>query len=381
MSQKPVVVYGASGYTGALVCEDLARRGIAFTCAGRNRQRLDQLAAELGAHDAKTEAVQVAHDLAELTRLFRGSKVVINCTGPFVKLGETVVQAALDAGCHYLDTTGEQPFMLDLRERYGQRYEQLKLVLNPSCAYFWGPGSALAEVCLETQGIDAITVFYSQENLQTVASLQSFVRMARHVGSQLVAGELKPIKPGEMKQVLMPDTLEVVDAVSIATGEPTFLQGNPRVRSTETLIAFKGTKQLVAAMKGYIRLSRLFPSAALDDFTDRVIEKYKRDPPREVPESARFVCAAWGMGNNVSASAVMRGHGPYVITGFFCAEGAQRILEDKVKRFGYVSTAQFVGPRELLSALERAGAKTTIHSPSYGERAAGPHGKSVVASA
>jgi short subunit dehydrogenase-like uncharacterized protein len=40
MSTKPVVVYGASGYTGRLVCEYLREHNIPFVAAGRNKYRL-----------------------------------------------------------------------------------------------------------------------------------------------------------------------------------------------------------------------------------------------------------------------------------------------------------------------------------------------------
>jgi len=368
MNVKPVVVYGATGYTGTLTCEDLARRGVPFVVAGRSQQKLDLLVADLRAFNANVEAIQVEHSVTALEQLLRDRKVIINCTGPYVKLGETVVQAALHAGCHYVDITGEQPFMLDMRERYGARFAEQKLVLNPSASYFWGPGCALTEICLQTPGIDSVTVFYSQENLQTVASAQSTTRMLRAEGMNLHDGVQKTIVPGVVKKVLSPDSLEVVNALSIATGEPTFQLDNPRMRNHETLIAFKVPERALGALKTYVRFTRSLPKA-FDNFTDRMIEKYKKDPPREVPETARFVCAAWGVGNNVSVSAVMRGVGPYLLTGWMAAEAAERLVAGDIKRFGYVSTAQFVGPRELLAAMEKYGAHTVIDTHATGERA------------
>jgi len=42
MSKKPVVVYGASGYTGRLVAEALRNYQIPFIAAGRNKARLEE---------------------------------------------------------------------------------------------------------------------------------------------------------------------------------------------------------------------------------------------------------------------------------------------------------------------------------------------------
>ncbi len=40
MASKPVVVYGASGYTGRLICEYLREYNISFTAAGRDKARI-----------------------------------------------------------------------------------------------------------------------------------------------------------------------------------------------------------------------------------------------------------------------------------------------------------------------------------------------------
>jgi short subunit dehydrogenase-like uncharacterized protein len=45
--------------------------------------------------------------------------VVCNTVGPFIKFGHTVVEACANAGTHYLDTTGEQDWMLDSQKRFG----------------------------------------------------------------------------------------------------------------------------------------------------------------------------------------------------------------------------------------------------------------------
>ena len=43
MSTKPVVVYGASGYTGRLICEYLRELGVPFVAAGRNKDLLQDV--------------------------------------------------------------------------------------------------------------------------------------------------------------------------------------------------------------------------------------------------------------------------------------------------------------------------------------------------
>lgn len=179
---REVVLYGANGYTGKLISESLHTRGVPFIAAGRNQQKLEDglkiVAGRAGVDGIDAEIRTVAHNVKDLTDLFTGAKVVINVTGPFAQIGEPVVEAALNAGCHYLDTTGEQDFLFEMRDKYGAAYAAKNLLLSPACAYMWSMGALAAEVCLEKPGIDSIDLAYVSENgVPSVASTRSFLRM------------------------------------------------------------------------------------------------------------------------------------------------------------------------------------------------------------
>src|SRR5262249_45101180 len=103
-----ILVYGATGFTGRLVVDEARRRGVEPVLAGRSRRALDELADAVGG--AEVRAADVAQPAA-LAGLFDGIAAVINCAGPFARLGEPVLRAAITAGAHYLDTTGEQLWM------------------------------------------------------------------------------------------------------------------------------------------------------------------------------------------------------------------------------------------------------------------------------
>ena len=78
MSDKPVVVYGASGYTGRLICEYLREYNVPFVAAGRDEGKLkaSMEGNVAGIETADYEIVQVSHDVASLTELFSGASVV-----------------------------------------------------------------------------------------------------------------------------------------------------------------------------------------------------------------------------------------------------------------------------------------------------------------
>jgi hypothetical protein len=149
------VVYGASGYTGRLVCEYLREYNIPFIAAGRSA---DKLRAALqsnvaGIETASYDVVEVKHTTEALTQLFKGASVVLNTVGPFAKFGHEVVQACLTAKCHYTDTTGEQDWLITLDQEYGGRFAAAGLLLSPGLAQMYTTGEIAAQLCLETPGL------------------------------------------------------------------------------------------------------------------------------------------------------------------------------------------------------------------------------------
>ena len=178
---KPVVVYGASGYTGRLVCEYLREYNVPFVAAGRNRERVQSAMDRNvpGIETADYEVVAVGHSVDALTKLFTGAKVVCNTVGPFAKYGPEVVEACIKAGCHYVDTTGEQDWLITCDETYGERMAEKGLLLSPGIAQMYTTGEIAANICLETPGLDTLDILVFWKGSPTVASAQTiFVNAA-----------------------------------------------------------------------------------------------------------------------------------------------------------------------------------------------------------
>jgi short subunit dehydrogenase-like uncharacterized protein len=99
------MLYGASGYTGQLIAEEAVRRGHRPVLAGRSREKLAPLAERLG-----LDMVAVGlEDVRGLVGSLGGLPLVLHAAGPFIRTSESMVQACLAAGAHYLDITGEIP--------------------------------------------------------------------------------------------------------------------------------------------------------------------------------------------------------------------------------------------------------------------------------
>ncbi|WP_433311544.1 saccharopine dehydrogenase family protein [Micromonospora sp. CA-269861] len=113
-----VVLFGATGFTGGLTAEYLARHapaGLRWALAGRNPQRLaavrDRLAAiDPGLADLPLLTADVT-DADSLRAVADSARVVASTVGPYVHHGEPLVAACARAGTDYLDITGESEFV------------------------------------------------------------------------------------------------------------------------------------------------------------------------------------------------------------------------------------------------------------------------------
>jgi short subunit dehydrogenase-like uncharacterized protein len=115
-----IVVFGATGYTGDLTARALVDRGARPVLAARDAERVSRLAAELGG--LETAVADVAQP-ATLRDLVERGDVLVSTVGPFSRLGGPAVEAAIAAGAHYLDSTGEGAFIRTVFERHGPAAE------------------------------------------------------------------------------------------------------------------------------------------------------------------------------------------------------------------------------------------------------------------
>jgi short subunit dehydrogenase-like uncharacterized protein len=117
-THDPLLLYGATGYTGRLLAEGLRARGLRPLLAARDPTRLAGVAAPL---DLPHRAVGL--DAPEgLDRALAGVRVVLNAAGPFAHTARPLVDACLRVGAHYLDITGE----LDVFEGLARRHAEAR---------------------------------------------------------------------------------------------------------------------------------------------------------------------------------------------------------------------------------------------------------------
>jgi short subunit dehydrogenase-like uncharacterized protein len=156
-----IVLYGATGYTGALTAQAMIASGAHPVLAGRDQSRLTALSARLGQAGDGTEletAVASAERPGSLRDLIGAGDVLVSTAGPFMKVGRPVVAAAVDAGAVYLDSTGEPPFIRQVFEEFGPRAERTGAVLLTAFGYDYVPGNLAGALALRAAGPGAARV-------------------------------------------------------------------------------------------------------------------------------------------------------------------------------------------------------------------------------
>jgi short subunit dehydrogenase-like uncharacterized protein len=107
-----VVLFGATGFTGELTAEYLARNvgpDTRWALAGRNRGKLEGVLARLGVEVPLIHAD--VEDVASIREMAGSTKVVITTVGPYIHYGEPLVAACAASGTDYVDLTGEPEFV------------------------------------------------------------------------------------------------------------------------------------------------------------------------------------------------------------------------------------------------------------------------------
>ncbi|KAK8756722.1 hypothetical protein V5799_000576 [Amblyomma americanum] len=234
-----IVVFGATGVTGAFVVEELQRDsedlrwGVAGRNADRLRQTLRMAATNLGleageaiegpnsysalcycfpttwaptattttknALDGVPVIVADAADESSLLAMAQRTRLVLNTVGPYSFYGRQVVQACVDSGTHHIDISAEPQFMKEIEADFDDVAREKGVMVLRACGF----ASIPAEMCLSFlrqhfQGdLDQVESFLNiKEGPQGLkinfGTMQSIMHWLRH--STEVAAVLRDVR-------------------------------------------------------------------------------------------------------------------------------------------------------------------------------------------
>ncbi|MFI8608109.1 saccharopine dehydrogenase family protein [Pseudomonas sp. NPDC077649] len=373
MAKYPVVVYGASGYTGMLIVDWLIDQNIPFTAVARSAARVKEMMAQrvVRLESATYEIIECEHNVEALTKAFTGAKVVCNTVGPFVNFGLVGVEAALKAGCHHIDTTGEQGYIRAVRDQFGELYRQAGLLVSPSIAYMYSYSEIAAELALETPGIDTLETAALARGPRaaagvTVGSTASIFELYRQEQCFLWENELVPHAADASFNVASPDFMQSVFALPWGgTSLPIYFQQDPRVRACTSCVGFydNDVMRTVHALGAKWETEyKHLPRGQQDVVIKQIVESTTPAmPPRERTTLQRTVDFAIGRGQMAAVRATLHGVTPYIATGALQAAAAIRLLDNDTSKVGFASGSKAFGHRYLLGFLEERGlARATV---------------------
>jgi short subunit dehydrogenase-like uncharacterized protein len=362
-SSKPVVVYGASGYTGRLICEYLREFNVPFIAAGRDKTRIAEVLDKVpGIDTVAHEIVEVEHQVAPLTELLDGARVVCNTVGPFAQHGGEVVEACIATGCHYLDTTGEQDWLIQCDEAYGQGMADEELLLSPGLAQMYTTGEIAAGLCLETPGLDTLDILVFWKGMPTIASTRTILVNAALARAHYLEQNEYVEWPADagLYSVTVPGQHETGLALPWGgTSHPVWFKHDPRVANVRVLggvfnrALMLGVPQIVTAALAQIEgLSDDDKYKALSEQASAVMNQM---PPRESTRINTSLDSVHASGPIARAHCVIHGNCNYKQTGLLQAYAAYSLLQQPPKRAGFASGCQAFGHRELLGVLRSFG--------------------------
>ena len=364
-----VVLFGATGYTGRLTARALARRGADFAVAGRDVAKLERLARETGAGAAHRA---VAGDVDALVRALDGARVLVTCVGPFVTLGDTAAEAAVRAGVHYVDSTGEGAFVARLLERYDARARDAGVAMAPALGFDEVPADVVATIA--TAGIDDPTLAptYALPSAGSAGTVRSALGILASEGRALRGGRSVPVRAGECTRwAPMPAPLGVRRAMSFPLASGFVVPLHLRLRGLETYVT---TTRARSALAGAARplLRALHASAAGRAALDRVVARLPEGPDDDARARSRWTILAEARGPGAWRNVVATGTDPYGLTAETLAQAALEMARPGFGRAGVIAPVDALGLDVAERTLVSAGvAIDVLGTPRHGSEREG----------
>ena len=134
------LIYGCNGYTGKLITEMAVKRGLKPILAGRNKDKVEELAKRHGLD----HLVFDLEDEEKIEKALNGrAKAVLHCAGPFSRTAKKMVKACLKTSLHYIDITGEMT-IFEALQSYDKAAKEKQIMILPGAGFDVVPSDCLA---------------------------------------------------------------------------------------------------------------------------------------------------------------------------------------------------------------------------------------------
>lgn len=356
-----IVLYGATGYTGRLTAAALVARGLTPVLAGRNRAALTELAAHHGGLDT---AVADVDDPASVRALVERGDVLVTTVGPFARWGAPAAQAAVDAGAHYIDSTGEPAFIRRVFEEWGPRARSAQITMLTAFGYDYVPGNLAAALAVEQAGPQATAVDVSYAIVggtkASKGTLASVAGVLVEPGFGWRGGQLRTEPTGsELIRQRTPDGRTVFSMSLSATEQFSLPRVYPQLRDVRVGIAAGAPTPVLWGAGRLTQLGLKVPGVR--DLARRTVATRVQGsgggPDAEYNARAGSVILATAKSASGAelASVVLRGPSPYPFTADILAWSAEKLSDGVAKDVGALGPVEAFGLDELESGCAAVG--------------------------
>jgi short subunit dehydrogenase-like uncharacterized protein len=367
MTTARIVLFGATGFTGRLTAEALVARGVRPVLAGRDQDRLNDLASSLvaGQEEQLPTAVADVSRPGSVHGLVGPGDVLISTVGPFLRFGEAAVTAATEAGAVYLDSTGEPTFIKRIFQRYGPAAAARGAALITAFGYDYVPGNLAAALALSKAGSDAVRVDVGYFIRGDMIRRASAGTRASALGAMLQPmygfregriireqGRTRSFRVGGRRR----------HGLSVGASEHfTLPPAHPGLREVNVYLGWLGGLTRAAGL-----LSRATPMIAsvpgVRNLTEVLADRILRSgttPAASAPGvSSQIVAEAYDERGRLLASVELEGGDPYDFTARVLAWAAATALADGVRGTGAIGPVDAFG----LGALKQGCAESGLHA-------------------
>jgi short subunit dehydrogenase-like uncharacterized protein len=341
VNSSEILIYGAYGYSGALIAQAALERGLKPVLAGRDAAKLAQLSSTLGLESR----VFALDDLPATEQALQGISTILHCAGPFIHTWKPIAEACLRRGIHYLDITGEVAVFEGLA-RLDNEAKHSGVILLPGVGFDVVPSDCLA-VHLKSRLPSAtrLTLAFrsigrsSQGTARTALENLGQPSMIRRGGKLISAPLGSKVRQVDFGRGPAP-------VISISWGDLSTAYYSTQIPNIETYIAVPKTlRRLLPAGR---LLSRWLTAAPTKALLQRVIRQQSEGPTAE--ERARGLALLWGeVVDNTGKRALARLTTPeaYTLTAQTAVAAAEKILSGKINP-GFQTPASAFGKNFIL---------------------------------
>jgi short subunit dehydrogenase-like uncharacterized protein len=151
-----LVLLGATGYTGKFCAEHITKHlptNLRWGVAGRSSSKLQGIVDDLkkiNPDRIQPDVLCVNLNKQELDNLAQNTRVLLNCIGPYQLYSTPVVRACAENGTHYVDVTGETPWVREMIGKFHETAKANNAILIPEIGFESAPSDLMAYTAATT---------------------------------------------------------------------------------------------------------------------------------------------------------------------------------------------------------------------------------------